>query len=62
MAYSRPSSCPKCGSKEIFKEQIMGSQTGDWICGECGEIGQLNGVPIGTVLTEPKTESKDPDN
>lgn len=40
----------------------MGSQTGDWICGECGEIGQLNGVPIGTVLTEPENEPKDPDN
>ncbi len=58
MAFSRPSSCPKCGSNEIFKERIMGAQTGDWVCGQCGEEGQLNGVPIGTVLPEHKSEDK----
>lgn len=57
MAYSRPANCPKCDSGEIYKERIMGSQTGDWVCGQCGEIGQMNGVPIGTTL--PKEENKD---
>jgi len=36
-----PRKCPKCGSDRVGKEYIMGSQTGDWICGKCGETGQI---------------------
>lgn len=59
MRQNMPQECPKCGSGRIGKERIMGSQTGDWICGVCGETGQLNGVPKGTVLPEHKKEKDD---
>lgn len=49
---SRPSRCPDCGSSSVYKERINGAQTGDWVCADCGKEGQLNGVPIGTVLPE----------
>jgi len=52
MGFSRPRICPECGSTHVSKEYIMGSQTGDWVCGECGEVGQMNGVPIGTTLPD----------
>ncbi|EMG7896314.1 hypothetical protein V5L06_000311 [Enterobacter hormaechei] len=55
---SRPSRCPECGSSNVYKEQVLGTKTGDWVCGDCGEVGQMNGVPIGTVLPEHK-EAKD---
>ncbi len=55
---SRPSECPKCGSGNVHKEYYLGTQTGDWVCSDCGEVGQLNGVPIGTVLHDQK-EGKD---
>lgn len=40
-----PSSCPKCGSGRVGKEYILGSQTGDWICGNCGETDQIERKP-----------------
>lgn len=58
MARGVPGECPKCGSHQVGKERILGAQTGDWICGDCGETGQLNGVPIGTVVPEPIPEKK----
>ncbi len=27
--------CPECGSSEVTKERIMGSQTGDLVCLSC---------------------------
>lgn len=58
MARGVPDECPKCGSHRVGKEKIMGAQTGDWICGKCGETGQLNGVPKGTILPEHKPDEK----
>ncbi|MBN5179941.1 hypothetical protein JY469_04715 [Serratia marcescens] len=58
MARNMPAACPKCGSKNVIKERIMGAQTGDWICSDCSTVGQLNGVPIGTVLPEHKDQEK----
>lgn len=57
---SRPSKCPKCGSSNVDKEYYRATQTGDWVCGDCGEVGQLNGVPIGTVLPEYKEDKDKP--
>ncbi|WP_154819111.1 transcription initiation factor IIB family protein [Klebsiella aerogenes] len=57
---SRPSKCPQCGSKNVYKEQVLGIKTGDWVCGDCGEVGLLNGVPIGTVLPEHKEDKDKP--
>jgi predicted RNA-binding Zn-ribbon protein involved in translation (DUF1610 family) len=31
--------CPKCGSNNTSKERIMGADTMDRICGNCGYIG-----------------------
>jgi DNA-directed RNA polymerase subunit RPC12/RpoP len=31
--------CAKCGSKDTFKEKIMGSDTGDRRCSKCNYIG-----------------------
>jgi predicted RNA-binding Zn-ribbon protein involved in translation (DUF1610 family) len=31
--------CPKCGNNNIFKEKIMGNDTGDKICSICKYIG-----------------------
>lgn len=29
--------CPQCGSTSVAKEYYLGSQTGDYVCGDCGE-------------------------
>ncbi|MFT5852404.1 MAG: putative RNA-binding Zn-ribbon protein involved in translation (DUF1610 family) [Colwellia sp.] len=34
MSVSR-GTCPECGSTNVTKERIMGSQTGDYICVAC---------------------------
>ncbi|PSZ18442.1 Eag protein [Escherichia sp. E10V10] len=41
MATGVPDTCPKCGSNRVGKERIMGMQTGDWICGNCGETDSI---------------------
>lgn len=41
MAASR-GTCPECGSTEVTKERIMGSQTGDLVCVDCKYAGSPN--------------------
>lgn len=31
--------CPKCGCKGVSKEKIMGQDTMDLICNDCGYVG-----------------------
>jgi len=57
MATGIPSECPKCGSDRVGKEKIMGSQTGDWICGNCGETGFIERTPLSSPPA--KDETKD---
>lgn len=45
MTYGVPATCPKCGSDRVGKERIMGAQTGDWVCGACGETDQIKRPP-----------------
>jgi transcription initiation factor TFIIIB Brf1 subunit/transcription initiation factor TFIIB len=33
-----PLRCPKCCATNICKEYYLGSQTGDYVCGGCGEV------------------------
>lgn len=54
MAYGIPDTCPKCGSRRVDKERIMGAQTGDWVCGECKATGPIN--------REPQNKKKDTEN
>ena len=30
--------CPKCNSKNTYKEKILGQDTGDRVCKDCGHI------------------------
>ena len=30
--------CPQCGSTSVSKEYYLVSQTGDYECGDCGEV------------------------
>lgn len=53
MTYGVPKICPKCGSSRVAKERIMGAQTGDWVCGKCGESAQIKRPP-----EEPKEASE----